>query len=107
MIGGIIADGGGGITPLVAEEDKDVDAPLEWAGCGGLGTEVGDGLAADGILLIVEGEDNLSCPAEMLGGSIPGRRKSPTKNMISMRGQNWTVRQWPVHFVYSQDRRQK
>ena len=105
MIGGIITDGGGGSTPLVAEAEEDDDAGLDWAGCGGLGAEVGDGLTADGILLIVEGEENLSCPAE--AGASPGRRKSPTKNMRSMRGRNWTVRRWPVHFVYSQDRRQK
>ena len=45
MIGGIIADGGGGITPLVAQAEEDVNARLDWAGCGGLQTEVGDGLA--------------------------------------------------------------
>ena len=53
MIGGIIADGGGGTTPLVAQAEEDVDARLDWAGCGGLRTELGDGLTADGILLIV------------------------------------------------------
>ena len=67
MIGGIITDGDGGITPLVAEAEEDVDAYLDWEGCGGLGREVGDGLAMDGILLIVEGEENLSGPTEMLG----------------------------------------
>ena len=40
---------------------------------------MGDCLAADGILLIVEGEDNLSCPAEMLGGSVPGEKEVPDK----------------------------
>ena len=39
--------------------------------------EVGDGLAADGNLLIVEGEDNLSGPAEMFDGSIPGEEEVP------------------------------
>ena len=77
MIGGIITDGCGGITPLVAKAEEDVDARLDWAGCGGLGVEVGDGLAADSILLIVEGEDNLSGPAELLGGSIPGEEEVP------------------------------
>ena len=71
MIGGIIADGGGRSSPFVAEAEEDVDAGPDGAGCGGLGAEVRDGLTADGVLLIVEGEDNLSCPAEMLGGSVP------------------------------------
>ena len=79
MIGGIITDGGGRITPLIAEAEEDVDACLYWAGCGGLGAEVGDGLTADGILLIVEGEDNLSCPAEMLGMSVSGEEEVPNK----------------------------
>ena len=79
MIGGIIADGGGRSTPLVAEAEEDVDAGPDGAGCGGLGAEVGDGLTANGILLIVEGEDNLSCPAEMLGGGVPGEEEVPNK----------------------------
>ena len=77
MIGGIIADGGGGITPLIAQMEEDVDARLDWAGCGRLRTEVGDSPAADGILLIVEGDDNLSGLAEMLGGSVPGEEGVP------------------------------
>ena len=32
MIGGIISDGGGGITPLVTQAEEDVDAGLDWAG---------------------------------------------------------------------------
>ena len=79
MIGGIIADGGGGITPLVAQAEEDVDARLDLAGYGGLGTEVGDGLAANGIFLIIEGEDNLSGLAEMLGRSVPGKEEFPDK----------------------------
>ena len=77
MIGGIITDGGDGITPLVAEAEEGVDAFLDWSGCGGLGAEVGDSLAADCILLIVEGGDNLSCPGEMLGGSVPKEEEVP------------------------------
>ena len=38
-----------------------------------------DGLTADGILLIVEGGDNLSCPVEILGGSVSGEEKVPDK----------------------------
>ena len=36
MIGGKIADGGGGIASPVAQAEEDVDARLDWAGCGGL-----------------------------------------------------------------------
>ena len=79
MIGGIIADGGGGITPLVAQTEEDVDAPLDWAGCGILKTKVGDDLAADAILLIVEGDDNLSGLAEMTGKSVPGDEEVPNE----------------------------
>ena len=79
MIRGIIADGGGRSTPSVAEAEKDVDAGPDGAGCCRLGEELRDGLTADGILLIVEGEDNLSCPAEMLGRSVPGEEEVPDK----------------------------
>ena len=68
---------------------------------------MGYGLVEDGILLIVEGDDNLGGLAEMLGGSVPGEEEVLTKKMKSIRGWNWTVRRWPVHFVYLQDRRQK
>ena len=59
MIGGIIDDGGGGIAPLVVQAEEDINACLDWAGYGRLKTEVGDGLAVDGIPLIVESDDNL------------------------------------------------
>ena len=55
----------------------DVDARLDWAGCGELRPEVGDGLTADGILLIVYGDDHLCGMAEMLGRGIPGEDKVP------------------------------
>ena len=40
---------------------------------------MGDGLTADGIVLIVEGDDNLGVLAEMLGRGIPGEAKVPDK----------------------------
>ena len=79
MIGGIITDGGGGITPLVAQAEEYVNARLDWAGYGRLRTEVGDGLTADGILLIVEGEDNLSGLVEMIGRGVPREEEVPDK----------------------------
>ena len=104
MIGGEISDGGGGIASPVAQVEKDVGARLDWAGCGGLRMELGDSLTADGILLIVKGDDNLCGIVKMLS---PGRKKSPTKNTKSVRGQNWTVQRWSVQFAYLQDRKQK
>ena len=77
IIGGEIADGGGRIVSLIAQAEEDIDARLEWTGYVGLRTEVGDGFTADGIILIVEGEDNLSGPAEMLGRSVPGEEEVP------------------------------
>ena len=34
MIGGKIDDGGGGIASPIAQAEEDVDARLDWAGCG-------------------------------------------------------------------------
>ena len=79
MIKGEISDGGGEISSLVVQAEEDIDARLDWAGCGGLRTEARDSLTMDGIILIVEGDDNLGGLAEMLGGSVPGEEKFPNK----------------------------
>ena len=86
MIGGITTNGCGGITPLVTQAEEDVDTCLDWAGYGGLRTEVGDDLATDGILLIVEGDDNLSDLGEMLGGSVPGEEKVTNEEHVVHEG---------------------
>ena len=52
--------GGGGIASLVTQAEEDVSARLDWAGCSRLRPEAGDGLTADGILLIFEG-DGILC----------------------------------------------
>ena len=79
MIKGKISDGGGGILSLFVQAEEDIDTRLDWAGCGGLRTEAGDSLTMDGIILIVEGDDNLGGLVEMLGGSVPGEEKFPNK----------------------------
>ena len=61
------------------QTEEDVDVRLDWAGCIRLRTEVGDGLATDGILLIVEGDDNLDGLVVMLDGSVPGEEQVPDK----------------------------
>ena len=40
---------------------------------------MGDSLTADGILLIVKGDENLGGLAEMLGRSAPGEEEVPNK----------------------------
>ena len=87
IIGGEFADGGGGIAALFAQAEEDVDACLEWAGCGGLRTEVGDGLATDSILLIVEGDKHLGGLAEMLGRSVLGEEEVPDEEHEVQEGQ--------------------
>ena len=79
MIGGKIADGGGGIASLVAQVKEDVDARLDWADYSGFRTEVGDRLAADGILIIVKGDKNLGGLVEILSGSVPREEEVPDK----------------------------
>ena len=58
MTGGKIADGVGAIAYLFAQAEEDVHARLAWKGCSGLRIEVGDSLTVDGILLIIEGDEN-------------------------------------------------
>ena len=87
IIGGEIADGGGRIVSLIAQAEEDVDARLEWTGYVGLRTEVGDGFTADGILLIVEGDDILGGIPEILrGGGFPGEDKFPGKEQEFHKG---------------------
>ena len=57
--------------------EEDVDARLDWADYGGLRTEMGYSITADGILLIVESDENLGGLAEMLGGSVPREEEVP------------------------------
>ena len=59
IIEGEIADRYGGIASLVVQAEGVVHASLDWEGCGGLRTEVGDSLTTDRILLIVEDDENL------------------------------------------------
>ena len=42
---------------------------------------MGGGLTADGILMVVEGDENVGGLAEMLGGGVPGEDKFPDKEI--------------------------
>ena len=79
MIGGKIADGGGGIASLVVQPEEDADARLDWAVCSRLRTEVVDSLTTDRILLIIKGGNNLGGLAEILDRSVPGKAGVPNK----------------------------
>ena len=87
IIGGEIADGGGRIVSLIAQAEEDIDARLEWTGYVGLRTEVGDGLAADGVLLIVKGDENLGGLTEMIDGSAPREEEVPDEEHEVHKGQ--------------------
>ena len=64
-IGGKIYDGGGGISSPVVQAEEDVR------------TEVGDDLPADGILLIVEDDENLGSLSEIPRRGVPREEKVP------------------------------
>ena len=49
--------------------------------------DMGDGIAADGILLIVEGGDNLGGLAEMISGSVLGEEEVPDEEHEVHEGQ--------------------
>ena len=59
MRGRVVTDCGGGVTAMLSLAEEDVDARSNWAGSRALRSEVRDGLTSDGILLVVQGEDNL------------------------------------------------
>ena len=71
--------------------EEDVDDQLDWAGCSGLTPEVVAGLTADGIILIVEGDNNLCGIEEILGRGIPGEEKVPGKEYKVQEGLEWTI----------------
>ena len=55
----VVTDCGGGITAMLSLAEEDVDPRSNWAGRRALRSEVRDGLTPDGILLVVQGEDDL------------------------------------------------
>ena len=56
----VVADCGGRVTAMLLLAEEDVDARSNWGGGRALRSEVRDGLTSDGILLVVQGEDDLS-----------------------------------------------
>ena len=73
---------------LLVEED--VDARSNWAGGQALRSEVSDGLTPDGVLLVVQGEEDLGDVLKPPDWGVRGRRVYPAKRTKSMRGRNCT-----------------
>ena len=70
--GRVVADCGGRITAMLSQVEEDVDAHSNWAGGRSLRSEVRDGLTSNGILLVVQGEDDLCDVIKPPGWGIGG-----------------------------------
>ena len=89
--GRVFSDCGSRITSMFSQAEEDVDARSNWAGCWALRSEMRDGLTSDGVLLVVQSEDDLCDVFEPLDQGFGGNRVSPVKKMNSVSGRNWTV----------------
>ena len=61
-MGRVAANCGGQITAMLSLAEEDVNAHSNWIGGRELQSEVRDGLTLYGILLVVQGGDNLGHP---------------------------------------------
>ena len=77
--GGVVTDCGGGITAMLSLTEEDIDPCSNWAGGWALRSKVRDGLAPDGILLVVQGEDDLGDVIEPPDWGILGEEGVPGK----------------------------
>ena len=57
--GRLVANCGGRIISMFVLAEEDVDSCSNWAGGQALRSEVRYGLTLDGVLLVVQGEDNM------------------------------------------------
>ena len=76
-MGRVVADCGGWITAILSLEEGYLDPCLNWAGSWALRSEVRDGLTSDSILLVVQGEDDLSNVFEPPDWGIGGEEGVP------------------------------
>ena len=58
---------------------EDIDSRLDWAGCGGLQSEMRYGFTSDGVLLDVHGEDNLGDVLELIDWGACGEELVPNE----------------------------
>ena len=64
---------------MFSQEEEDVGAQSNWSGCQELQSEVRDGLTSDGVLLVVQGEDDLGDVLEPAGLGVRGEKGIPIK----------------------------
>ena len=79
LSGRIVADWGGDRVSVFSQGEKDVDARLNWAGFWGLWSEVRYGLTSDGILLVVQGEDDLCGMLKVPGQGVDKEEVVPNE----------------------------
>ena len=73
----IVTDWGGGGTSKFSQAEEAVDTRSNWTGCRELRSEVRDHLTSDGILLVVQGEDDLCGMLKVLGWGVGGDEMAP------------------------------
>ena len=73
----IVTDWGGGGTSKFSQAEEAVDTRSNWTGCRELRSEVRDHLTLDGILLVVQGEDDLCGMLKVLGWGVGGDEMAP------------------------------
>ena len=70
LSGRLVADCGGRVTSMFLQAEEDVDVRSNWVGCRALRYEVRDVLISDGVLLVVQGEDDLGDMLEPLDWGV-------------------------------------
>ena len=89
--GRVVADCDGGIIAMLSLAEEDFDDRSNWAGGQALLFEVRDGLTLDGILMVVQGEDDMGDMLKPPDWGILGEEDIPAKKTNFMRGRNCTV----------------
>ena len=57
---------------MFSQAEEDVDARSNWEGWWEIRSEIRDGLILDGVLLVVQGEDNLSDMLKLIDQGVGG-----------------------------------
>ena len=84
--GRIFADRGGGWSPVLQHAEEDVDALSDWEIRWGIRTETRDGINSDVILLVFQGEDNMSGILEALNWGVGWEELVPDEEHESQEG---------------------